>query len=120
MLFDLSKKFYTDNKDIILLERQNAIKEAVTNILSLNELDIPMSTNIGANINYSQLKSINHSTASRMVDRIDKAIMNIDYVDSVDIKFFYESYTQNMIIKVKTKDLNEKIDIDINLVDWSI
>lgn len=119
-IFDLNKKFYIKNKDIVILERQNAIKEAINNVLGLNELDIPMSKDIGANINYAQLKSISHSTASDMVKKIDIAINGIEYVSDVDIKFYYETSTQNMTIKVKTKDLTENIDIDINLAEVSI
>jgi len=120
MLFDINKKFYVKNKDIIILERKNAIKEAIKNVLGINTYDVPMCDDIGANINYSQLKSISHSNAYDIVQKIDTAIKNIEYVDTVDVTFFYETSKQNIIIKVVTKDLTESIDMNINLSDWSL
>lgn len=116
MLIDLNKRFYIQNKDIILLDNINAIRETVKNILLLNEYDIPMS-DLGANINVYQLKTVNHPSGVDMVNRIDESIRNIDYVEDVDITFFYEGSNKEMTIKVKVRDLDESIDMSLNLSD---
>jgi len=119
MIVDFNKKFYTHNKDIVMLNRINAIREAINNTLLLNELDIPMS-NAGCNIESYQLKSLNHPEANEMVTEIEEQIKLIEYVNDVEIKFYYKSTTKKMKILVMVDDLDEELELNISLIDLQL
>jgi len=115
-LFDFNKKFYTQNNDIILLEKQQAIQEAIKNTLGLNEFDIPMSDE-GANINYFQLKTVNHPEARLITKKIEEEILKIEYVESVDIEFFFKDTNKRINLKVQIRDTDELLDLSLNLAE---
>ena len=113
-IVDLNKKFYTYRKDLVVLEKVDAIREAIKNTLKLSESDIPFN-DVAANIDYSQLKLLTHFNATQIMNNIESALLKIDYVKSANIKFFYKTPEKNIKISVVLEDLNEGVIFDLDL-----
>jgi hypothetical protein len=116
MLIDFTKKFYTSNNDILLLETQQAIKEAIINILQLNANDIPL-TDMGANISDYQLQLLNHPQANNLVKEVKKQINKIEYVKDSIVSFNYKAVNKNLNINVTLYNKDNSLDMSINLDD---
>ena len=116
MLIDFTKKFYTSNNDILLLETQQSIKEAIINILQLNANDIPL-TDMGANISDYQLQLLNHPQANNLVKEVKKQINKIEYVKDSIVSFNYKAVNKNLNINVTLYNKDNSLDMSINLDD---
>ena len=114
IIVDLNKKFYSYRKDLVVLEKIDAVREAIKNCLLISESDIPMNS-VTANIDYSQLQYLTHYEASLLVSRIDKNLKKIDFVKSNNIKFHYKTKEKKLEIKVILEGINEDIIYNTNL-----
>lgn len=114
-IIDVNNKFYTYQKDLVLLEKIDAIREAINNVVLLNESDIPLN-NTSGNIDYSSLKYMNHFEASELITRLETAILKIDYIKSVDIKFYYKLDNKKIELSVVLDGINEDVTFNLDLV----
>lgn len=113
-IIDLNKKFYSYQKDLVLLEKIDAIREAIKNTIAISESDIPMN-NISANIDYFQLQYLTHYNASQLVSSVELALKKIDFVKSAIIKFHYLTPEKKLEVKVTLENVNEDVVYNLDL-----
>lgn len=113
-IIDLNKKFYKSGMDLAVLQKIDAIREAIKNKLTLNENDIPLEEDV-CNIEYQQLKYLDHFNATKLIERVKFALETIDYVKTVKVVFNYESAEKKMQISFDLEDVNEDVIFNIDL-----
>ena len=114
VILDINKKFYTYKRDLVILEKIDAIKEAIENVVSLNNSDIPLNS-VAGDIDYSSLKYLNHYEASQIIKRLENALLQIDYIETVDIKFYYKLSNKKIEIKATLENVNEDVTFNLEL-----
>ncbi len=114
-IIDLNKKFYSYRKDLILLEKTDAVKEAIKNCIKLSNLDIPFN-DVAANIDNYQLQYLTHYNATQLVKEIERNLLKIDFVEKVIINFHYKTKEKKIELKVKLKEVNQDVIYNLNLV----
>ena len=113
---DLSLKIHPIRKDIIPLKDDNAIKNALRNLLVSNFYDRPFSRDKGANLKgllFEPADVITTITMRKNLEAVIKkyeprvAIRRINIIDNPDTN----SYRINVNFKIKENDTNESVSI---------
>jgi len=113
---DLSLTLHPIRKDIIPLKDDNAIKNAVRNLLISNFYERPFSRDIGANLRGLLFEPADSITKISLKDNIRRVIRKYEprvVVRGIQIHYEEDSnaYNINVIFKIKEYDTNESVEI---------
>lgn len=111
---DLSLTLHPIRKDIVPLKDDNAIKNAVKNLLLTNFYERPFNKDIGANLRALLFEPADIITKIAMKENILRVINKYEQrvqTQSVEVTFVDNTARINVTFKIKEFDTNEEVEI---------
>jgi phage baseplate assembly protein W len=111
---DLSLTLHPIRKDIIPLKDDNAIKNAVKNLLITNFYERPFSRDIGANLRALLFQPADVITEISLKENIKRVIKKYEQrvvTTGIDVKFVDNDVQILVLFKIKEFDSNESVEI---------
>ena len=111
---DLSLTVHPSRKDIIPLKDDNAIKNAVKNLLITNFYERPFSRDIGANLRALLFQPADVITEISLKENIKRVIKKYEQrvvTTGIDVKFVDNDVQILVQFKIKEFDSNESVEI---------
>ena len=113
---DLSLTLHPIRKDIMPLKDDNAVKNAVKNLLVSNFYERPFSRDIGANLRALLFEPADAITKIALKNNIRRVINKYEprvVLRSIEIKYADDSnaYNITVVFKIKEFDTNESVEI---------
>jgi phage baseplate assembly protein W len=113
---DLSLTLHPIRKDIVPLKDDNAIKNAVKNLLITNFYERPFNQDIGANLRALLFEPADSITRIALRDNIRRVIRKYEprvAIKGIDIKYQDDSNSYNItvVFKIKEFDTDESVEI---------
>ncbi len=115
---DLSLTLHPVRKDIIPLKDDNAIKNAVKNLLISNFYERPFSRDIGANLRALLFEPADAITKIALKDNIRRVIQKYEprvTLRGIEIKYVDDSNAYNITVMFKIKEFNTNESVEIVL-----
>lgn len=115
---DLSLTLHPVRKDIIPLKDDNAIKNAVKNLLVSNFYERPFSRDIGANLRALLFEPADAITKIALKDNIRRVIQKYEprvTLRGIEIKYVDDSNAYNITVMFKIKEFNTNESVEIVL-----
>ena len=113
---DLSLTLHPIRKDIMPLKDDNAVKNAVKNLLVSNFYERPFSRDVGANLRALLFEPADAITKIALKNNIRRVINRYEprvVLRSIEIKYADDSnaYNITVVFKIKEFDTNESVEI---------
>jgi len=115
---DLSLKIHPIRKDIIPLKDDNAIKNAVKNLLATNFYDRPFAPDKGANLKGLLFEPAGILTEIQLRDNIKKVLRKYEpriQVQGVDINDLSDENAYNILVRFRIKEYDTEESVEIVL-----